>query len=71
MVLAVLRMGRGSPPAVLEQAGRAPFPAHAGGSGTGLFLAHAAVARLGGRLTLENDEGGVARVVMPLKKQQA
>ena len=63
--------GRGFPPAVLEQAGRAPFPAHAGGSGIGLFLAQAAIARLGGRLTLENDEGGVARVVMPLKKQQA
>jgi signal transduction histidine kinase len=40
-------------------------------SGIGLFLAQAAIARLGGRLTLENDEGGVARVVMPLKKQQA
>ncbi len=63
--------GWGFPPPVLEQAGRAPFPVHAGGTGIGLFLAHAAVARLGGRLTLENDDGGVARVVLPLKKQQA
>lgn len=62
--------GRGFPLAVLEQAGRAPFPVHAGGTGIGLFLAHAAVARLGGRLTLENDDGGVARVTLPLKTQR-
>lgn len=63
--------GSGFAPAVLAQAGRAPFPAHAGGSGIGLFLAHAAIARLGGRLTLENQGGGMARVVLPLKKPQA
>ena len=53
---------------ILEQAGRAPFPAHAGGSGIGLFLAHAAVARLGGELTLQNDAetgSGIARVRLP------
>ena len=63
--------GRGFPAHVLAQAGRAPFPAHAGGSGIGLFLAHAAVGRLGGRLTLANDGGGIARVVLPLKNRQA
>lgn len=57
--------GPGFPPQVIEQAGRAPFPVHAGGSGIGLLLAHAAVARLGGRLTLDNDGGGVARVRLP------
>ncbi len=57
--------GPGFPPQVLEQAGRAPFPPHAGGSGIGLLLAHAAVARLGGQLTLHNDGGGVARVRLP------
>lgn len=57
--------GPGFPPQVIEQAGRAPFPVHAGGSGIGLLLAHAAVARLGGRLTLHNDNGGVARVRLP------
>lgn len=57
--------GPGFPPQVIEQAGRAPFPVHSGGSGIGLLLAHAAVARLGGDLTLHNDGGGVARVRLP------
>ena len=57
--------GPGFSAQVIEQAGRAPFPVHAGGSGIGLLLAHAAVARLGGRLTLHNDSGGVARVRLP------
>lgn len=57
--------GPGFSPQVIEQAGRAPFPVHAGGSGIGLLLAHAAVARLGGQLTLHNDSGGVARVRLP------
>jgi two-component system sensor histidine kinase RegB len=59
--------GPGFAPHILEQAGHAPFPVHAGGSGIGLFLAHAAVARLGGRLALSNDEagGGIARVRLP------
>jgi two-component system, sensor histidine kinase RegB len=58
--------GPGFPAHVVEQAGKAPFPAYAGGSGIGLFLAHAAIARLGGRLTLGNDGGGVAQVRLPL-----
>lgn len=57
--------GPGFPPQVLAQAGRAPFPVHAGGSGVGLFLVHGAVARLGGQLTLLNDGGGVARIHLP------
>ena len=51
---------------VLEKAGRAPFPGHAGGSGIGLFLAQAAISRLGGQLTLFNDGGGVARIELPV-----
>jgi two-component system sensor histidine kinase RegB len=58
--------GPGFPAPVLEQAGKAPFPVHAGGSGIGLFLAHAAITRLGGTLTLGNDGGGVARLRLPL-----
>ncbi|MBI5784813.1 MAG: HAMP domain-containing histidine kinase [Rhodocyclales bacterium] len=57
--------GPGFPPQVIEQAGRAPFPVHLGGSGIGLLLAHAAVARLGGELSLHNDNGGVARMRLP------
>ena len=57
--------GPGFPAQVIEQAGRAPFAVHGGGSGIGLLLAHAAVARLGGQLTLHNDNGGVARVRLP------
>lgn len=68
IVIEVRDDGPGFAPAVLEQAGRAPFPAHAGGSGIGIFLAHAAIARLGGRLALDNEGGGVARVVLPLKQ---
>ena len=54
---------------VLAQAGKAPFPAHPGGSGIGLFLAHAAISRLGGELFLSNDNvsgGGLARVHLPV-----
>jgi two-component system sensor histidine kinase RegB len=58
--------GPGFPAHVLDEAGKAPFPVHAGGSGIGLFLAHASIARLGGRLTLGNDGGGVAQVRLPL-----
>ena len=57
--------GPGFAPHVLAQAGRAPFPAHAGGSGVGLFLAHGAIARLGGELSLYNDSGGVAHIRLP------
>lgn len=62
--------GPGFPSGVLDRAGREPFPAHAGGSGIGLFLAHAAVGRMGGRLTLSNppEGGGLARVELPLAR---
>ena len=62
--------GPGFPDEVLAQAGRVPFPAHAGGSGVGLFLAYLAIERLGGSLTLGNDGGGVARVRLPLGKRE-
>ena len=58
--------GPGFAPSVLEQAGRVSFPTHDGGSGIGLFLAHAAITRLGGQLVLHNEDGGVARIRLPL-----
>ncbi|MDP2811696.1 MAG: ATP-binding protein [Rhodocyclaceae bacterium] len=60
--------GPGFPANVLECAGREPLQAHAGGSGIGLFLAYAAVGRMGGRLTLGNlpEGGGLARVELTL-----
>ena len=65
LMIEVRDNGPGFAPHIPERAGQAPFPVHAGGSGVGLFLAHAAIARLGGQLTLHNDGGGVARVRLP------
>jgi two-component system sensor histidine kinase RegB len=65
LTIEVRDSGPGFPPPVLVQAGRAPFPVHAGGTGIGLFLAHGAVARLGGQLTLHNEGGGIARIRLP------
>ena len=68
LALDVLDRGAGFPAQVLAQAGRAPLPSGTGGSGIGLLLAHAAVARLGGELTLANrpEGGGSARVELQL-----
>ncbi|MBI4988696.1 MAG: HAMP domain-containing histidine kinase [Rhodocyclales bacterium] len=53
----------------LLQAGRAFFTTREEGTGIGLFLAHAAVERLGGRIALANRAGGgaVTRVELPLE----
>lgn len=67
LTIEVRDQGHGFAPHILENAGRTPFPGHAGGSGIGLFLAHAAVTRLGGQLTLLNDGGGVARIRLPAR----
>ena len=55
---------------VLLQAGRAFITTRPEGTGIGLFLAHAAVERLGGRIVLANREGGgaVTRVELPLER---
>lgn len=62
--------GPGFSPAVLEQAGKKPFPSHPGGSGIGLMLTHSAIERLGGRLSLGNHPAGgaVAAIELPLKQ---
>ena len=60
--------GPGFPPHILAEAGRAPQPTHAKGSGIGLFLAKTAIERMGGRLILINDGGGVAQVRLPCDK---
>lgn len=61
--------GPGFPENVIETAGRAPFPPHASGSGLGLYLAYAAIGRLGGNLRLYNDRGGVAVVRLPISSK--
>ena len=65
--------GPGFDEKALLQAGRTFFTTRAEGTGIGLFLAHAAVERLGGRIVLANREGGgaVIRVELPLDKLKA
>lgn len=53
---------------ILENAGKQTFPAHQSGSGLGLFLAQAAITRLGGQLILFNDNGAVARIHLPAQQ---
>jgi two-component system, sensor histidine kinase RegB len=65
--IVVRDQGPGFPPEVLRCGGAAPLPAHAQGSGIGLWLTRAAVDRLGGCLSLENQAGGaVATIELPL-----
>jgi two-component system sensor histidine kinase RegB len=65
--------GRGFDENVLLNAGRAFVTTRPEGTGIGLFLAHAAVERFGGRIVLANREGGGAltRVVLPLERIRA
>ncbi len=53
-----------------DSLGRAPLGAREGGMGIGLFLARAAVARVGGTLQLGAREGGgtIARLSVPLER---
>jgi two-component system, sensor histidine kinase RegB len=65
--------GPGFDESVLLAAGRAFITTRAEGTGIGLFLAHAAVERLGGRIVLANRDGGGAltRVELPLENIRA
>ncbi|MBE7424144.1 MAG: HAMP domain-containing histidine kinase [Zoogloeaceae bacterium] len=71
--LEVRDRGAGFDENVLLAAGRAFVTTRAEGTGIGLFLAHAAVERLGGRISLANRAGGgaVTRVELPLDKLKA
>ncbi len=65
--------GPGFDEKVLLQAGRDFITTRAEGAGIGLFLAHAAVERLGGRIVLAGREGGgaITRIELPLEKIKA
>lgn len=71
--LEVRDRGPGFDPEVLLAAGRAFVTTRPEGTGIGLFLAHATVERLGGRIVLANRPGGGAltRVELPLDKLKA
>ena len=55
---------------VLRQAGRVVLPSGHGGAGIGLMLAFSAVARLGGRIALDNpgDGGGRVSIELPIAR---
>jgi two-component system sensor histidine kinase RegB len=71
--LEVRDRGPGFDEKVLLAAGRAFVTTRTEGTGIGLFLAHAAVERLGGRIVLANRAGGgaVTRVELPLENIRA
>jgi two-component system sensor histidine kinase RegB len=70
--VAICDRGPGIAPVVAEQAGRAIFSTKTPtqGMGLGLYLAHAAIGRLGGQVRLSNRESGGARVevLLPLER---
>ncbi len=68
MFIEIRDTGPGFPAAILELAGKAALPPHAGGSGIGLMLTRAAVERLNGKLELTNPPkgGAVARLILPI-----
>lgn len=68
LVIEVRDEGQGLDAAVARHAGRAQFSTKEHGMGLGLFLAHAAIQRLGGSIVLYNRDGGGActRITLPL-----
>jgi len=65
----ILDHGPGIDAALLQQAGREFFSTRPEGAGIGLFIAHAALNRYGGSITMEKRVGGgtLARVELPLR----
>jgi len=71
MTLEIQDRGRGIDPATAQRVGEPFFSTKppCGGRGLGVFLARAAIERLGGKLELSNRDGGGAasRIVLPLR----
>jgi two-component system sensor histidine kinase RegB len=67
VTVSVQDRGPGFPDEILRCCGAEPLPAHAEGSGIGLWLTRAAIERRGGRLWLENlADGAAAHIELPL-----
>jgi len=72
LALNISDRGPGLSAALISQLGRQPVSTKQEGLGVGLFLSHATIERLGGRLTIGNrDHGGtLISIVLPLLPKQ-
>lgn len=73
LILEVCDRGAGLAPAASANVGQSPFSTKEQGLGLGLYLAHAAITRVGGRVSLLDRPGGgtCARVELPLNRLSA
>lgn len=71
--IAIIDDGPGIPMEIAEQLGKPFVTTKGGGMGLGLFLTHASIERIGGRITLYNrDHGGAcAEVILPIQSNTA
>ncbi|AOU99063.1 hypothetical protein BI364_14935 [Acidihalobacter yilgarnensis] len=73
LILEVCDRGAGLAPAASATVGQSPFSTKEQGLGLGLYLAHAAIKRVGGQVSLLDRPGGgtCARVELPLNRLSA